>query len=489
MKIRIANPLITLTILAAAFACGSDSTDNAGNNSAAGAKATAGGSGGRSGADSQAHAGTSGGACSAFGLPCSSSFDCCSGLCDNASHVCASQINLCQQAGLACSASTDCCSMTCIDRLCGAEQCVSDQGACSADGQCCSQTCGAGACQPLNLACRTAGNACSANDECCSKLCKSGVCAVGSSYCIQGGDVCARASDCCSGICTVQAGSTVGTCGAPMATPANCDGVEGTVCGDCGGCCSRLCAPYGPTGVKICQPASGCRVVGELCLEDKDCCGGAPNSDLPGAGNGSCDRSDGGIVGRCRNVQSCSPQGNICHYKDYTCAISSAPNKCCDGVGNSGVCQLDTLGVPRCNGLGTSCRLAGEQCALADDCCDHVPCVRDTQGVLRCNADGPCMNRGGACTINADCCPGSICLRPEGSTSGSCGTPATEGTGGTSGAGGAALTAGAAGIAGSTSIEQGGSPWCSEYGQICKTASDCCASIPCTQGTCFQPIL
>jgi len=481
MKIHLAHSLVATAIIGAAWACGSDSpTTNSMSN--VGGNAAASNNGGSSGTGINGLGGAVAPTCAAFGLSCSTGLDCCSGLCDGVSRTCASPINQCLAQGASCGVPTDCCTLTCVGGVCGAAQCTSDGRACTAGANCCSQSCVGGVCSPLNSACSTAGNACAANDNCCSKLCKDGTCAVGSSYCIQGGDVCGRATDCCSNICTIAAGSTVGTCGAPVATPANCDGVEGTVCGDCGGCCSRLCAPYGPTGVKICQPASGCRVVGELCIEDKDCCGGDPNSDLPGAGNGSCDRSGGGIVGRCRNVQSCSPQGNICHFKDYTCAISSAPNKCCDGVGNSGVCQLDTLGVPRCNGLGTTCRATGDQCATADDCCNHVPCVRDTQGVLRCT-DGRCVSRGGPCTINADCCPGSTCVRPQGSTSGTCGTPVTEGTGGATGAGGAA------GTAGSGSNGTGGAPACAEYGQMCSLDSDCCGGVPCSSGTCYVPIL
>jgi hypothetical protein len=377
--------------------------------------------------------------------------------------------------------------MNCRNGICGATQCVSDGGGCTTDTECCGQVCNAGVCTPLNAACSTAGNACKTNDNCCSKLCKDGFCAVGSSYCIQTGDVCTRASDCCTGLCTIAAGAKAGTCGAPVKTAANCEGVEGTVCNGCGDCCSRLCAPFGPTGVKICQPASGCRVVGELCTADKDCCGGDPNSDLPGAGNGSCDKEPDELVGRCRNVQSCSPQGNICHYKEYTCSISSAPNKCCSGVGNSGECQLDTLGVPRCNGMGTACRIAGDQCASSDDCCNDAPCVRDPKGVLRCYAEGQCVPRGGSCTINGDCCPGTTCIRSVGSTSGTCDTAVIEGVGGASGAGGGSGISGSPGVAGGAA--KGGGPSCSEYGQICSGDSDCCNSIPCFNGTCRIQIM
>ena len=83
---------------------------------------------------------------------------------------------------------------------------------------------------------------------------------------------------------------------------------------------------------------------------------------------------------------SCNPEGDVCHYQNYgnTCGNSSARNDCCGGVGNSGVCQLDPLGVPRCFGLGTSCQMTGDTCAFSGDCCDGAPCVPDDNGVLRC---------------------------------------------------------------------------------------------------------
>ena len=64
----------------------------------------------------------------------------------------------------------------------------------------------------------------------------------------------------------------------------------------------------------------------------------------------------------CHN--SCQPEGDVCHYKNYsTCGNSSARNDCCGAPGNSGVCKLDVLGVPRCYGLGTMCVMAGNNCS------------------------------------------------------------------------------------------------------------------------------
>jgi hypothetical protein len=193
---------------------------------------------------------------------------------------------------------------------------------------------------------------------------------------------------------------------------------------------------------------------------------------LPGDGNVTCQIETGKAMGICRNPMGCNPQGNVCHFKDYACSISSARNDCCGAVGNSGACQLDALGVPRCNGIGDTCRKAGETCASAADCCNGVPCVPDAAGTLRCmqpSDGGPtCSPQGGACTINGDCCVGTTCVKPLGSSSGTCGVyeppPVKD--------------------AGPANTYDGGT--CALYGQSCRSVSDCCGGIPCTgpTGTC-----
>ena len=109
------------------------------------------------------------------------------------------------------------------------------------------------------------------------------------------------------------------------------------------------------------------------------------------------------------------------------------------------------------------CRLEGDTCASNADCCDFRPCVPDDEGVLRCGA-AECVPKEGACTVNGDCCPGSTCVRPPGATMGTCGGEPPPG--GEGGAGG------------------GTTDTCSEYGQLCDTAGDCCNSVPCTDGVC-----
>ncbi|HKO51736.1 MAG TPA: hypothetical protein VJV79_28695 [Polyangiaceae bacterium] len=369
---------------------------------------------------------------------------------------------------------------------------MSDTQSCTADGQCCGGQCTKGVCAPLNTSCLTSGNSCTTGSECCSKTCTAeGKCALAVSYCIQSGDVCARDQDCCTGGCTIASGSTLGTCNSPPTGSTFCSGVDGAVCNGCGDCCSRLCAPFGPSGVKICQPASGCRVTGNLCRKNTDCCGGTQDTTLPGYGNVVCEIEAGKTIGLCRNPSNgtspggaCNPQGNVCHFKDYVCSISSARANCCGGLGaKGGVCELDGLGVPRCNGLGTECRAGGETCASAADCCGDVPCVPDAQGALRCLTDTTCSPSGGSCTINGDCCTGTLCLTAPGSTLGTCGkTDGGGGAGGAPGTGGASNTGGANNTGGA-----GGNTSCGEYGQQCNQAANCCNAVPCDGGICRYP--
>lgn len=425
--------------------------------------------------------------CSPFGQTCATGQDCCSGLCDPASSTCAAAINTCTAVGGACTSSTECCSLVCSAGRCGAGTCTADNQACVDSAACCSGDCVAGLCQALTTACRTAGNPCTDHGQCCSQLCQDGTCKLGSSFCIQTGDVCSDSSTCCSGECKKGAG-TLGTCAAPPSGSTYCsDGVDGTVCSACNGCCSRLCAPYGPTGVHVCQPASGCRVNGDLCRKDSDCCG-ADGTGLPGAGNVICEIDVGKLVGICRNPRSCNPQGNVCHYQSYTCSISSARNDCCDGVGNSGVCQIDPFGVPRCNGLGTTCRQGGETCSSMMDCCNQAPCVPDASGALRCygtpapGIDGgvtpACVPAGGGCSINGDCCVGTTCIQPIGSTRGLCGIPGPP-SGSQPG-----LDAGTP-----LTTPDASAPGCAEYGQACTLAGDCCNGVPCNGGRCVDQII
>jgi hypothetical protein len=210
--------------------------------------------------------------------------------------------------------------------------------------------------------------------------------------------------------------------------------------------------------VKVCQPAEGCHIDGDLCAKDSDCCGAA-GSGLPGDGNVICEIPAGFSVGICRNPTGCNPEGNVCHYKNYACAISSARNDCCGAPGNSGACQLDKLGVPRCHALG-ACVPQGSTCAFDVDCCSGGHCVPDSSGHLVCQT--ACGPTGGACTVDADCCAGLHCHVAMGSTSGTCGAPPPPPTGYD---------------AGPPPAPDAGS--CSLYGQSCMQSSDCCNGVTC----------
>ena len=361
--------------------------------------------------------------------------------------------------------------------------CTADNAACSG-ATCCSGTCTAGKCAPLSATCKTVGNPCAAGAECCSSFCTGGFCA-NPSFCVLTGDACTAKSYCCSGTCNIAAGATVGTCGAIPVGSSRCSGgVDGTVCGTCTDCCSRICAPYAPTGVKVCQPAEGCHINGDLCRKTSDCCGAA-GTGLPGDGHVTCEIAAGADVGICRNPMACNPEGDVCHYKSaLVCGISSAPADCCGALGSKGgACVPDALGVPRCY-AGGACKKGGETCAYSADCCDGVPCVPDASGVLRCLSvppgSPPCVASTGGCTTDADCCSGLTCSHLAGSVSGTCGgvtpppPPPPPPDGGTTTDTGAPPS-----DTGGVPPGDGGVLPCSLYGQICTSDGSCCSGVPC----------
>jgi hypothetical protein len=455
------------------------------------------------------------GSCQLVGAACTANGDCCSASCDPQTKICAKPIGTCKAAGDACGTANECCTFVCSGGKCGATVCVSDNQACTANDQCCGGKCtpgadgGAGTCAPLNTSCSTSGNACTGNDACCSKLCSNGRCSSQPSFCTQNGDVCSTDFECCGGLCTKAAGASLGTCGTPAVTGTPGCTVAGEVCGagatdagavatdggppPCGGdCCSRSCAPYGPTGVFICQPPSGCRPTGELCQSDKDCCGalGTPGSTKTGSGQSSdvhCSKPAGGAIGRCDNGHVCSPAGAICRLATNSC---NATDECCAGTVQTHPlnCQQDTLGIPRCTvASDRSCAdagvpPAGTPCASSADCCGLACLPNPTAGGAPFVCGGACVSGGGKCTTSADCCPGLPCVISPGSTSGTCGGGTTGTDGGTTGSDG-----GTTGDGG-TVTDSGVAPGCTLYGQTCTAAAQCCDGIPCTNGRCIYPI-
>ncbi len=422
----------------------------------------------------------------------------------------------CFSLGAGCAAAGDCCSGVCTTGVCSYPACTSDNLACTAGASCCSGTCTGGTCTPLPPSgCgKTLGNACTLDSQCCSGLCAGSVCAV-SSFCGQNGDVCLLPTDCCGGVCTIANGQAKGTCSQPPAGAANCSMVDGTLCGgvgadgglgladgglpSCGGsCCSRLCAPYGPTGVFVCQPASGCHVVGDLCAQDSDCCGSTGMPTIPTGGPVTCNITPPNVVGTCGNPTGCKPNGDICKLPTSSCSDSC---DCCAGTAGGGTskcdtdCRQDNLGVPRCT--GPTCVNAGASCASSADCCNNVPCVPNPAFVD--GGSGPpfvcsnvsCVAACGGCTTNADCCPGETCDIAQGRADGVCGpcVPATDGgtggDGGTMGDGGVAKDGGTTGDGGTGT--DSGSPACSVYGQQCTSNASCCNGVPCSYNNATCP--
>ncbi len=389
--------------------------------------------------------------CTADGSECEGASDCCSRICQG--NVCATRHPTCGSAGEQCFGPRDCCSSHCAFGQCE-DSCRIDGQDCTQPEDCCSGYCQEGTCASPSDECASSGNLCDTDEECCSQLCLGGRCDLGSSFCTQANDICLVDAECCSGACVFETESYLGRCDGAPTGPANCkDGIAGTVCGSCNDCCSRLCVPFGSLGTFVCQQAQGCRQTGELCSQDQECCGGDPESGLPGAGNVTCekrDEADG--FGICRNAMSCSPQGNACHFKNYVCSVSAASNRCCASDGTGGECVLDGQGVPRCNGMGDVCLDSGMLCAQDGDCCQGR-CLPDEGSLLRCAAGPSCQLEGRACSTSSDCCPETLCRRLSDSSFGVC--------------------------------SMSGAPTCSLIGQLCGVLyPECCGEAVCSEGLC-----
>ena len=447
--------------------------------------------------------------CTATGAACTKSTECCTANCDATSGKCIAPNTLCKLPGQSCVTGNQCCTFSCIGGTCSNKQCVADNQACGADNECCGGKCapdglGGGKCAPLNPGGpATSGNPCAVPGDCASKFCNNGICS-NPSFCVQNNDICSTASECCGGVCTKAPGNALGICALPSS--ASCD-VGGTVCtlasppAVCGGkCCSKSCAPYGPTGVPVCQPESGCRVTDSICSKDADCCGalGAPGSTKGGPGGQPadvhCTIAAGATVGRCDNGSSCVGAGNVCKLNGISC---SQRTTCC--AGNSQqfpTCKQDALGIPRCTAESNyDCAVsgpppAGTGCASSADCCG-TPCVPNPAGgqpAFICAPPGSCVPSGGTCSSTADCCAGLPCAIAPGTVKGICGgTVLADGGVSTTpppGSDGGVVQPPADGGIDAAAPPP---PICALYGQVCAVAGDCCSSVPCTNGTCHYP--
>jgi hypothetical protein len=507
--LRIALVVPVLVALGCGGSGGSGSQGKGGNGGPSGTGGTAGatgtgGTGGTGGGGSSGHLGTGGGSqggaggrvvtCTLVGVACASNAQCCTQVCDATSLTCTSRLSTCGGAGSSCAVNTDCCNLQCDTArgVCAsATSCIADGATCTSSSACCSGTCTGGKCQALNTACLTAGNPCTATaggaGGCCSGLCKNGTCALGSSFCIQPGDVCARDLDCCGGFCSKATGATQGVCMDVATSGTGQCNHDGVLCNGCGSCCSRNCGPWALSGVNVCQPGLGCKILNSLCTSDSECCGSSTSQV-------HCTPTTGGNVsiGVCSTNTGNQVPGGICRLTGGTNACSNAQSDCTCAVSpKAQCCAYDTLGLPRCLGSGTCgdggvgvftgtdpkcCRQSGQTCNTASECCGLTPCVPDATGTLRCLTTMPndggivCVGSGGGCTATGDCCTGMVCAN-NGETW-TCAPPSTPPDAGV----------------------------CALYGQGCNANTPCCNGVQCTYSptnsacngqsgcTCFSPL-
>src|SRR4029077_2672708 len=120
------------------------------------------------------------------------------------------------------------------------------------------------------------------------------------------------------------------------------------------GCCTGSCGPNDSApGFQICQQSASCKVQGELCTKNDDCCGYPLNGSL------QCSKPAGALAtdyGRCNSENRCSKPGQVWHNIADTCSF---PNNCCEpgdialaGGGNcnsnpDACCRHDNNGIPR----------------------------------------------------------------------------------------------------------------------------------------------
>ncbi len=349
---------------------------------------------------------------------CADHVECCSGVCLNG--ACTSNAN-CDGFGVACSSGATCCSGQCKDDGTGTFTCGTGLGACEPLGaacttaaDCCSLGCQGGVC--VDQICASIGGACGADSDCCGNDC-AGTCQ-GGGACKPAGEDCTNGGDqsCCSRAC-VDLGGAMRCAAAPMCRVEgevcsdnddccnfSCDGGKCRTLGDCvmvgescntdSECCGFTCRDLGNTGVKSCQYLGGYRPAGELCREDTDCCNNPVNN-----GPGVCmifNQASG--VGRCQNPGGCAPTGEVCGTSDGS---PSGSNQCCPQPVPPGApdpCQQTPIGTYRC----FECYTMGQTCMDPTDCCSGT-C---TNGMCTCVGDGQ------SCQTGEECCSG-ICA-PDG---------------------------------------------------------------------------
>src|SRR5262249_17254012 len=266
--------------------------------------------------------------------------------------------------------------------------------------------------------CNVLGQSCSSGSQCCSTNCQSGFCSKAYS-CQPVGDICRSNDECCGHACTATDGG-VGRCASVTGGGGGGCDQAGEPCTGGTNCCSRTCIDPG-SGATVCQEAEGCRITGVWCTDDQSCCGGGTNPN----GTVQCRGADAGSMttGRCDQGNACVAVGTICGAPVLPDGGSvNAQQDCCDG--HKDVCKLDSPGLPRCFGGGSTscppgytadagcCIAPGNECQFKDQCCGGAPCVPGPSGKLVCTV-GSCKTVGTECSSSTECCSGTNCRKTD----------------------------------------------------------------------------
>jgi len=289
----------------------------------------------------------------------------------------------------------------------------------------------------LSACCADVDTTCSANSECCAPfVCRGGVCAaLGTS-----GDVCDAAdvdADCASGYAC-----EAGTCCADNATgcTSNDQCCTGLVCrsGSCqaAGGQDDVCDETADcTSGYFCENLKCCADDATTCGANDDCCAGltcissacAPLSNI----NGVCNDDGDCLSGTCNASVCCVAANAACTANSECCSDAVCRAGTCQAPGGNGdVCDetADCSGDLIC-GSSVCCVDDGDTCAANTECCDGQSCIggacTDLSGLdgicdanddedcatgYLCESATCCADEGTTCTIDGDCCSGSVCV-------------------------------------------------------------------------------
>ena len=334
---------------------------------------------------------------------------------------------------------------------------------CKFDGDCCSGKCESGRCAS-EIPLKYAGEACTDNTQCDSLFCKSENtdhtygdvskrCGTGDS-CKRKKKHCNFDYDCCEGLtCDWKPGKREGVCSGseshvpqehvsdlvdrditsePLYWLKNCTKPQQSCTSD-GECCSEICS--GPSLAEqvttenpgtcynlpdyITDPSYVCKVAGQDCVENYDCCTDHCKSE-------NSDHMFSMYVKFCTDPNTCKKEKYSCKY-DYECC----PSLECRWFGEEdhGICtkyNAPSQHVQACQGMKSPCSASPEF-----DCCDGLYCSY-TSG----NFEGTCVDRNttqssikscekfqGHYKMDDECCGSLICNTLPGMSEGFCDGP------------------------------------------------------------------